>query len=181
MQHLTSLARPPLPPHPLQSIIGCDLILPTLRIEYFPLVLPDCRNDELRDLDDTTLGAGRIILFHRQGRGRQQHKGCVPNDACTHSEKARGTDRQTNRQTDRQTGQTDRQTEWTYGLFLWIFSSCCAAIPMDFLFLCNYSYGHMAYSYGPFPVPVPLLLWISFFLCYYSYRSIAYSYDGLFL
>ena len=80
---------------------------------------------------------------------------------------------------------------------------------MDFLFLCHYSYGPMAYSYEPFLFPVPLFLWISFscatiptdlwlapmdllpwptpmglFLWTYSYGPIpmmAYSDDGLFL
>ena len=44
-------------------------------------------------------------------------------------------------------------------LFLWPVSSSSATIPMDFLFLGHYSYGPMAYSYGPFPLPVPLFLW----------------------
>ena len=45
-------------------------------------------------------------------------------------------------------------------IFLWTFSLSCATIPMDLLFLCHYSYGHMAYSYGPFPLPVLLFPWM---------------------
>ena len=36
---------------------------------------------------------------------------------------------------------------YSYSVFLWTFSSSFATVPMDFLFLCHYSYGPMAYSY----------------------------------